>query len=237
MRRQLTQRINHGQEGLEARRETNFANSVICIVKAMADRAEAVVPALSEVFFLADPETSLLAADALALIAFSNGNSNALDVLVSGTGTEYQSPLRRHPVQALGLLGMRGVRVQPVLRTLLKDRDTEIRKASIMALGKQRERALPVVPELLERLKQDSELADGLETAIEEITGKPGPIIWPRKVRVHHRGQVAYDDPVYKQGWTINLLPQLRKPIEMPSENTPPKPSKKKDENNTKPAG
>jgi HEAT repeat protein len=50
--------------------------------------------------------------------------------------------------------------VQPVLGTLLKDSDTKIRKASIMALGKQRERALPVVPDLLDMLKQDSKLAD-----------------------------------------------------------------------------
>jgi hypothetical protein len=100
---------------LDGRKETNFANSVICIIKAMAGRAEAVVPVLSKVFLSADSETSWLAADALALIVFSSGNSNALDVLVSGTGTEYQPSLRRHAVQALGLLGRRGAGAKPRL--------------------------------------------------------------------------------------------------------------------------
>jgi HEAT repeat protein len=199
-------------EGLEARRETNFANSVISIVKAMAERAEAIVPVLSKVFLQADPDTSWLAADALALIVFSNGNSNALDVLVSRTGTEYQPSLRLRAVQALGLLGMRGVGVQSVLRKSLNDSDVDLRKAAVLALRNQRDRALPAVPDLLDMLRQDSELTDYLQDAIVNITGKPSPISWPCKSKALNLGQAAYDAPIYKRGWTINLLSQSTKP-------------------------
>jgi HEAT repeat protein len=199
-------------DDLEARKETKFANSVICIVKAMTNRAESIVPVLSKVFLLADPETSWLAADALALIAFSNANSNASDVLVSGTGTEYQPSVRRHAVETLGLLGRRGVGAQPVLRTLLKDTDREVRRAAVSALRKQRELALPAVPDLLDMLREDSELADCLQTAVETITREPSPISRPRKVRVHDLGQAAYDEPIYERGWTINLFAQRSKP-------------------------
>ena len=83
---------------------------------------------------------------------------------------DLRESLRRHAVQALGLLGRRGAGAQPVLRTLLKDSDTELRKAAVMALSKQRERALPVVPDLLNMLREDSELADCLQTAVEVFT-------------------------------------------------------------------
>ncbi len=54
-------------------------------------------------------------------------------------------------------------------------------------------------------LKQDSELADCLQTAVEKISGKPSPISWPRKVRVHDLGQAAYDKEVYECGYTISF--------------------------------
>jgi hypothetical protein len=85
-------------------------------------------------------------------------------------------------------------------------------------------------------LSQDSELADCLQTAEEEITGKPSPISWPRKVRVHHLGQAAYDSKMYKRGYTISFpgIPgftvNLDSPetVEKPAEKSAEEPAKKK---------
>lgn len=163
-------------------REDDYVNSIICIAKAMAPRAGAIIPALSGVFLQADVDTSWEAAEALALIFYSNGNSDALRVLVSSASGDCRPELRRTAVNALGLLGNKGVAVQRLLRTLLKDEDAEVCKAAILGLAKQRGAALPAVRELTEMLKQDSELTDYLQYAVEEITGKPSPVSRPRTV-------------------------------------------------------
>ena len=145
-----------------------------------------------------------------------------MGALVSGTAPERPISVRRHAVDALGLLGKRGLRVQPLLRKLLVEKDTQLRKAAVMALLKQRGEALPVVPDLLEMLRQDSELADCLEMAIEIITGKPSLIGRPHKsgVKMINLGRAAYDSPMYQRGWTINIIsgnPPAKQPADTPS--------------------
>jgi len=198
-------------EGLKARSDTDFADFVTCVIKAMATRVKVAVPALSNVFLTGDPDTSYFAADALALIVFENGNREALDVLVAGSHNECSRSVRLNAVKALGLLGKRGGKIQPALQKLLIDPDMELREAAIVALGKQRETGISAVPELVRMLSQDSELTDYIQWAIEKITGQPSPKTWPRKSRLINEGQAAYDDPIFKEGWSVNMLPQSDK--------------------------
>ena len=62
-------------------------------------------------------------------------------------------------------------------------------------------------------LKQDGELTDYLQHAVQAITGKPSPISWPRKSSLLDLGWMAYDDPRYQGGWSFiggkNLNPRF----------------------------
>jgi hypothetical protein len=40
--------------------------------------------------------------------------------------------------------------------------------------------------------------------------------------KIINRGLLPPDDPIYKQGWTLYMGPQPKKPAETPSEDTPP---------------
>lgn len=191
---------------LDAERKEEFIYSLISIVRSMARRARIVVPALCGIFLAAHQGTSGAAAEALAFIVFENDNSDALDALISGTDHKYNPEVRRAAVTALGLLGKRGSKVQPLLRELLNDEDLEVRKAAIIALQNQRECARPVVHELVEMLKRDNELTDYLQEAVVAITGKPSPISWPRKARALFRGWLPFDDPRYSSGWNFITL-------------------------------
>lgn len=191
-----------GPVELDAERKEEFIYSLISIVRPMARRARIVVPTLCSIF-LAAPQNAPDAAEALALIVFENDNSDALDALISGTDCKYSPEIRRAAVTALGLLGKRGSKVQPLLRELLNDEDLEVRKGAIIALQNQRERALPVVHELVEMLKRDNELTGYLEHAVRAITGKPSPISWPRKFSVLYFGMIPFDHPRYSSGWNF----------------------------------
>lgn len=46
-------------------------------------------------------------------------------------------------------------------------------------------------------------------------------------VKAIHQGLAKPGDPIYKQGWTLYMGPQQKRPSETPSEGTPPKPSEK----------
>jgi hypothetical protein len=191
---------------MDGERKEEFLYSLFSIVKALAKRARAVVPALCDVFLHADPGTPLReASETLALIVFKNGNSNALDALISGTDHDNKPEVRQAAVEGLGLLGRSGANAQPRLRGLLNDDDLKVQKAAILALGNQRDRALPVVNDLVEMLKKDGELTDFLQHAVEMITGKPSPINWPRKSSMLYFGSVPFDDPMYSGGWNFIL--------------------------------
>jgi hypothetical protein len=47
-------------------------------------------------------------------------------------------------------------------------------------------------------------------------------------VKATHKGLRNLDDPAYKQGYSVNLDPQLKKPSETPTKDTP-QPSEEKE--------
>jgi hypothetical protein len=156
---------------------------------------------LYSAFLRGDPEADLWqTAKALASMVFDNGDRRALDALSAGTDRKREPELRLAAVKALGLLGRKGAAAQRALRKLMKDEDTEVAKWAIVALEKQRDRALPVVNDLIEMLQQDSELTDYLQHAFKAITGEPSPITWPRKCNLLYLGSWAFDDPRYQGG-------------------------------------